>query len=305
MGPSLHTLHAFVAVARRLSFTDAAKDLGVSASALSQSVKRLEDEIGIPLLHRTSRSVALTDRGQRLLDEAGPALDQAFEALAHVTAGPDEVVGTVRLSVPTAAVELVLRHVLPRFAAEHPQVEVDVRVDNAFVDIAREGLDAGIRLMSAIDRDMVYVRLHGACRAVVVGAPSYLRRKGAPQTLSDLTDHDCIGLRFSPTAAPYVWELGEGASEIRVPVTGPLITNDSHLMRAMAVAGVGLIYTLEQSVAAEIARGELTVVLEDYAQSLPGLFLYFPSRAQVSPALRAFIDVAKGVAEEREGRARA
>ena len=298
MPPSLHTLHAFVAVARRASFTAAAKDLGVSAAALSQSVRRLEDEVGVALLHRTSRSVALTDAGQRLLDEAGPALDQALDALHNASASPGELTGSVRLSVPSLATGIVLRHVLPRFAQRHPKVEVDVRVENAFVDIVKEGLDAGIRLVSAIDRDMVHVRLHGPCTVVVVGAPSYLARRGRPSTPADLADHDCIGLRFSADGAPFVWELGEGDQATRVPVTGPLVTDDRNLMRSMAIAGVGLSYAIREDVAAELECGALEVVLEDFAQRLPGLFLYFPSRAQVSPALRAFIDVAREVARD-------
>ena len=295
MAPSLNTLHGFVAVARRLSFSEAARDLGVSASALSQAVRRLEEEVGVVLLHRTSRSVTLTDAGRRLLAEAGPALDEALDALVDVTARPGEITGRVRLSVPGLAAELVLREILVRFAARHPNVEVDVRVENAFVDIVQAGLDAGVRLVSAIDRDMVHVRLHGPCRVVVVGAPSYLTRRGIPERLEDLTDHACLGMRFSVGGAPFVWELGEGDQAARVPVTGPVVTNDPRFLRQLALRGTGLLYTVEEAVSEELARGELQVVLEPFAQQLSGLFLYFPGRAQVSPALRAFIDLAREV----------
>lgn len=291
----LNALHAFLAVARAGSFSAAARDLGLSASALSQAVKRLEEQLDVVLLHRTSRSMSLTDVGQRLLDQAGPALDGALEALELATATPGELSGTVRLSVPHIATGLVLRHVLPRFAQRHPRVEVDVRVDNAFVDIVEQGLDAGMRLVEAIDRDMVQVRLHGPLRLVVAGAPSYLARKGVPASPRDLVHHDCIGMRFSPNGPAYVWELGEGEHATRIPVTGPVVTNDSHLMRLLACEGMGLICGMETSIATELARGELVLVLEDHALHLPGLFLYFPSRAQVSPALRAFIDVAREV----------
>lgn len=293
MASSLNSLHAFVAVARSLSFTQAARELGVSTSALSQAVRRLEQEVGSPLLHRSSRHVSLTARGERLLSAAGPALDQALGALDQATAQPGELTGTLRITVPSAATSLVLRRLLPAYVRAHPKVQVDVRVENGFVDIAREGLDAGVRLASAIDRDMVHVRVHGPCRVVVAGAPAYLARRGIPQTPAELADHDCIGLRFTPEGPPFVWELGSGDQEIRVPVRGPLVTNNHAFMRAMALAGVGLLYTLEETIADALASGALQQVLAPYAQPLPGLFLYFPSRAQVSPALRAFIDLAR------------
>lgn len=294
----LNSLHGFVAVARRLSFTAAARDLGISASALSQAVRRLEEEVGVPLLHRTSRSVSLTDAGLRLLERAGPAIEQVIEALGAIEAPSGDLAGRVRLSVPTAAVTLVMTRILPRFVALHPRVQLDVRVENGFVDIVAEGLDAGIRLVSSIDRDMVHVRLTPPCRLVVVGSPRYLERMGVPVTPRDLLGHQCLGLRFAPDGPAFLWELGEGEDACRLPVRGPVISNDRQLLRQLALDGVGLLYTLEPLVADELARGELRVVLDDHAQQVPGLFLYFPSRAQVSPALRAFVDVARALADE-------
>lgn len=298
----LNALNAFVAVARRLSYAGAAKELGVSTSALSQSVRQLEARLDVTLLTRTSRSVALTDAGRRLLDDAGPAVDQALESLRTVKAKPGEVTGRVRLSVPTAAVSLVLARLLPRFLERYPKVDVDVRVEDRLVDMVTEGLDAGIRLIEAIDRDMVHVRLSGAARIVVVGAPSYLARRGVPQKPEDLLEHDCIGVRFAATGDPWAWELERGKRSWRVPVRGPVTTNDAELRRRLAVAGVGLAYTLQPTVAEELARGRLRVVLEAYAPEVPGLFLYFPSRAQVSPALKAFVAVAREMAKEASGR---
>lgn len=291
----LNALNAFLAVARRRSFAAAARDLGVSASALSQSVQQLEVRVGVALLTRTSRSVALTDAGQRLLEHAGPAVDQALEALKTVTARPGEVTGRVKLSVPTAAVPLILVQLVPKFIDRHPNVELDVRVENRFVNIIAEGLDAGIRLIEAIDRDMVHVRLCGPSRVVVAGAPSYLKRKGIPQKPSDLVRHDCLCSRWAPEGEPFAWELERGKKTWRVPVRGPVITNDRELLHALALGGSGLLYTLEAVIADDLARGRLRVVLEAYAPSVPGLFLYFPSRAQVSPALRAFVAVAREV----------
>ena len=293
----LNALNSFLAVARRCSFAAAAKDLGVSTSALSQSVRQLEERLGVTLLTRTSRSVALTDAGTRLLANAGPAVEQALESLKTVTAQPGEVTGRVRLTVPTCAVTLILARVLPPFIERYPKVELDVRVDDNLVDIVGGGLDAGIRLVEAIDRDMIQVRLTDPSRVVVAAAPSYIKRRGVPQKPKDLLHHDCICIRWAASGEPWAWELERGKKTWRVPVRGPVVTNDQALRRVLAVAGAGLIYALEEAIADDLARGRLRVVLEEYAPSVPGLFLYFPSRAQISPAFRAFVDVAREIAK--------
>jgi len=290
----LNALNAFIAVARRRSFAAAARDLGVSTSALSQSVRQLEARLGVTLLNRTSRTVAPTDAGQRLLEHAGAAVDQALESLRTVTAKPGEITGRVRLTVPTAAVPLILAPLLPRFAERHPGVEVEVQVENRFVNIVAEGYDAGVRLSEAIERDMVQIRLTEPGRFVVVAAPAYLARRGTPEQPTDLLQHDCIGIRGS--GARYVWELERGKKAWRVPVEGPVTTGDPELMRLLAVAGVGLMYAFEPVVADDLRHGRLRIVLEPYAAAVPGFFLYFPSRAQVSPALRAFVDEARELA---------
>ena len=301
----LNALNSFIAVARRRSFAAAARDLGVSTSALSQSVRQLEARLGVALLTRTSRTVALTDAGQRLLENAGAAVDQALESLKTVSARPGEVTGRVRLSVPTAAVGLLVARLLPRFVERYPRVEVEVQVENRFVNIVAEGLDAGIRLSEAIERDMVQVRLTEPGRFVVAAAPSYLARRGTPQKPQDLLQHDCICIRTSPGGARYAWELERGRKTWRVPVQGTVTTNDTELMRLLGVAGVGLLYTFEPQIAAELRRGSLRLVLEPYAAAVPGFFLYFPSRAQVSPALRAFVAMAReAVAQESTTKAR-
>ena len=292
----LNALSAFIAVGRRRSFAAAARHLGVSTSALSQSVRQLEARLGVTLLTRTSRTVALTDAGQRLLEDAGGAVDQALESLKAVTVRPGEVTGRVRLSVPASAVALVLARLLPRFVERHPKVEVEVQVENRLVNIISDGFDAGIRLSEAIERDMVQVRLTAPGRFVVAGAPSYLARRGTPQKPQDLLQHDCVCIRTSLHGARYAWELERGRKTWRVPVEGTVATNDTGLMRVLGAAGVGLIYMFEGEIADELRRGSLRVVLEPYAAAVPGLFLYFPSRAQVSPALRAFVDVARKLA---------
>jgi DNA-binding transcriptional LysR family regulator len=298
----LNALNAFIAVARRRSFAGAARDLGVSTSALSQSVRQLEARLGVTLLTRTSRTVALTDSGQRLLEHSGAAIDQALESLKTVSARPGEITGRVRLSVPSLAVGLILARLLPRFADRHPKVEVEVQVENRFVNIVAEGADAGIRLSEAIERDMVQVRLTAPGRFVVAGAPSYLARHGTPQTPRDLLQHACIAIRGSFSGARYAWELERGKKTWRVPVEGPVTTSDPDLMRQLAVAGVGLLYAFEPQIADDLRQGRLRLVLEGYAAAVPGFFLYFPSRAQVSPALRAFVDVAREMAGQAKRR---
>lgn len=299
----LNALNSFIAVARHRSFAAAARHLGVSTSALSQSVRQLETRLDVTLLTRTSRTVALTDAGQRLLENAGAAVDQALESLKMVSVRPGEITGRVRLSVPASAVPLVLARLLPPFIKRYPKVEVEVQVENRFVNIIAEGFDAGIRLSEAIERDMVQVRLTEPGRFVVAAAPSYLARRGTPEKPQDLLQHDCIGVRTSMAGARYAWELERGKKAWRVPVEGTVTTNDAELMRLLAVAGVGLVYTFEPQIADELRRGSLRLVLEQYAAAVPGFFLYFPSRAQVSPALRAFVDVARELAAGAKQRA--
>jgi DNA-binding transcriptional LysR family regulator len=289
----LNALNAFVAVARRLSFSAAARALGVSASTLSESVRQLEKSVGAPLLKRSSRSVTLTEAGQRLLDEAGPAVEAALEALKGVSTGQRRTKGLLRLTAPGNAVEFLLAKLIPRFVARHPDVALQVMVENRVVNLVAEGYDAGMRLAETMDLDMTRVRLTGPGRLVVAGAPSYFNRKGTPLEPDDLLRHDCLCMRSSSGADAWVWELEQGQKVWRLPVRGPVETNDSSLMRALALAGVGLLYTAEASIADAVAQGRLRLVLEEFAPSVSGLFLCFPSRAQISQPLRAFIDVVR------------
>lgn len=295
----LNSLNAFLAVARRLSFAAAARDLGVSTSALSQAVRQLEERLEVTLLTRTSRNVALTDAGHRLLETAGPAVDQALESLRTVKAQRGEVTGRVRLTVPSISVALVLTDLLPRFVAKYPKVNVEVHVEDRLVNTVAGEFDAGIRLIESIDRDMVHVRLTAPTRVVVTGAPAYLQRKGVPQRPQDLLHHDCLCIRRAPSGEPWAWELERGKKTYRVPVHGPITTNDAGLMHGLALAGVGLLYSLEDRVQGDLVAGRLRVVLERYAPAVPGLYLYYPSRSQVSPALKAFVEVARGARRSR------
>ncbi|WP_338872872.1 LysR family transcriptional regulator [Myxococcus stipitatus] len=296
----LNALNAFLAVARRRSFAAAAQELGVSTSALSQSVRQLEARLGVTLLTRTTRSVALTEPGRRLLEGAGPAVDQALAALKVAGAEPDEVLGRVRLTVPTISLSHVVTSVLSRYLARFPRVEVDLRVEDHMVDIVTQGLDAGIRLSESLERDMVQVRLSEGFRFVVVGSPAYLKRRGVPQTPRDLLNHDCLCIPSSVPGTLYQWELERGAKSWRVPVRGPVVTSSQKAMVELAEAGAGLMYAFEPDVSSRLKQGSLRVVLEPYAALGDGFFLYFPSRSRVSPAFRAFVDVAREVAAERK-----
>lgn len=288
-------LQAFLAVARERSFSGAGRELGVSRSAVSQAVRQLEQQLGVVLLARTTRSVALTDAGRQLVEGAGPALRQAAAALTQAAAGPDEAVGRVRLSVPRSAVPLVIAPVLAAFRARHPRVDLEIVSEERLVDIVAEGYDAGVRLSEAIERDMVQVRLTPAFRFIVVAAPSYLARHGVPQRPEDLLRHECITFRSRTTGAPYAWELERGRRTWRLPVRGGVTTSDSQLSVTLAERGLGLAYALEPILAQQLAEGRLQPVLEPYAPTVPGFYLYYPSRAQSSPALRLFVQVAKEV----------
>ncbi|MFY0566011.1 LysR family transcriptional regulator [Archangium lansingense] len=292
----LPQLQVFLAVARLRSFTGAAREFGVSTTAVSQSVRQLEEQLRVVLLTRTTRSVSLTDAGRRLVEGAGPGLGQALTALREVSAQPGEAVGRLRLSVPRMAVPFLITPVLPTFCARHPRVEVDVVIEDRFVDIVAEGYDAGVRLSEAIERDMVQVRLTDAFRFVVVGAPSYLARRGTPQRPEDLLRHECITFRSQTTGALYSWELERGRRTWRVPVRGGVVTNDIHLPVSLAEEGLGLAYAFEPVVAEQLRTGRLVLVLEPYAPTVPGFFLYFPSRAQRSTPLRLFVEAAKELA---------
>ena len=293
-------LQAFLAVARLRSFSSAARELGVSRSAVSHSVRQLEDQLRVVLLTRTTRSVSLTDAGRRLVETAGPGLGQALAGLANVAAQPGEAVGRLRLSAPRMAVAFVINPVLPTFRARHPRVEVEVDIEDRFVDIVAEGYDAGVRHSESIERDMVQVRLTGPFRFVVVGAPEYLARHGMPERPEDLLRHECITPRSKTTGALYAWELERGRKSWRVPVRGGVVANDGSLIVSMAEKGLGLAYAFEPMVEVQLRTGRLQRVLEPDASVLPGFFLYFPSRAQRSPPLRLFIETARELAVRAE-----
>ena len=294
-------IQAFLAVARHRSFSAAARELGVSRSAVSQAVQQLEAQLEVVLLARTTRSVSTTAAGRRLVEGAGPTLAQLTATLAEVAAKPGETVGRVRITVPRAAVPFVIEPVVPVFRQRHPRVQVEIDIEDRMVDIVAEGYDAGIRIGDTIERDMIQVRLTDPFRFVVVGSPGYLAKHGIPERPEDLLRHDCITFRSRTTGALYAWELERGKRTWRVPVTGGVVSGDARLDASLAEQGVGLTYAFEPLVQEQLESGRLQIVLERYAPTVPGFFLYFPSIAQRSQALRLFLETAKELTAASRG----
>jgi DNA-binding transcriptional LysR family regulator len=290
----------FLAVARTGSFSGAARQLGVSRSAVSQAVRQLEEQLRVVLVQRTTRSVALTEAGRRLVEGVAPAVAQTAATLVEVSAKPGEVTGSLKLTLPQSALPLLIEPVLPVFRSRYPRVEIELVIEDRKVDIVAGGFDAGIRLSELVERDMVQVRLTEAFPFVVVGSPAYFALRGRPERPEDLLKHECLTFRSPTTGAMYAWELERGRREWRLPVRGGIITNDGLSCAALARRDLGLAYVPEPNVRKDIETGELEVVLEAYAPTVPGWFLYFPSRAQRSTPLRLFAEVAKEVLHQRK-----
>jgi DNA-binding transcriptional LysR family regulator len=286
----LNDLAAFVAVADARSFTRAAAVLGMSPSALSHAMKALEDRLGVRLLARTTRSVAPTEAGERLLGTLRPAFGDIATGLGALASLRDKPSGLVRITTSKHAAEVVLSPVLPGFLAAYPDVRVEVTVDQGLTDIVASRYDAGLRFGENVARDMIAVRVGPEIRSVVVGAPAYFAAHPMPETPHDLATHRCINYRMPTSGNVYGWEFERDGHSLRVKVDGPLIVNDGDLSLEAALAGVGLAQLFEDVVADHVAAGRLVRVLEAWSWIAPGYYLYFTSRRQTPPALRALID---------------
>lgn len=286
---ALEGVEVFLAVARHRNFRRAAADLGVTPSAVSQAVRALEARIGAALFVRTTRSVGLTEAGQRFLDRAGPGFEEivaAGEAARDIGQRPT---GLLRLSVPRAVVPLILEPVIASFCQAYPEVELEIAASDEMVDLATGGVDAGIRLGQFIATDMVAVRLTPSFRFVVVGSPDYLDRHGRPERIDDLRNHACLRLRRSNGAiAP--WTFVDGNEAIEAMVSGPLIAHDYPTLLGAAMRGIGLAQIPRPVAEGPIEQGKLEPVLDTIAATTPGVFLYHPGKRQILPKLRAFID---------------
>ncbi len=292
-GAALSRLSVFVSVAERRSFTAGAQAAGMSPSAASQAIARLEEDAGVKLFVRTTRSVSLTDAGVRLLAEAKPALELAYAALSAVTSHRDVPSGILKLNVPRIASRLGLPSVLTDYTQKHPEVRVDVVVDDRQVNLVRDGFDAGIRSREAIHKDMIRVRISAPARFVVVGSKRYFALHGRPQHPRELVNHICLGWRSLAGGGEYRWEFTEGVRDYEVVVSGPIVSNDTDLLIACALQGLGLAFVVEAEVERQIATGKLQTALLDYAIEVPGLFLYFPRDARHVPKVRAFAECAR------------
>ena len=283
-------LVAFLVVAREQSFTRAAAQLGVSQSALSQTMRGLETRLGIRLLTRTTRRVSPTEAGERLLRTIGPRFEEVDAELEAVTALREKPAGTIRLTSTENAAASVLWPALERFLRNYPDIKVEIVIDYGLTDIVAERYDAGVRTGEMVAKDMVAVRIGPDMRSAVVGAPSYFASRARPKTPQDLTAHACINLRLLTHGGLYAWEFEKGGREIRVRVEGQLVFNGTAPMLDAALAGFGLAYLPEDSVRAHLADGRLIRVLDDWCPPYAGYHLYYPSRRQPTPAFALLVN---------------
>lgn len=287
---SMDDLATFAVVAREKSFTKAAAQLGVSPSALSQSIRLLEERLGIRLLSRTTRSVSATEAGQRLLATILPRFDEIRAELAQLSSYRDRPAGTIRLTASEYAAERLLWPKLAPVLRRYPDISLEISVDQGFRDIAAEGFDAGVRLGESVEKDMIAIRISPDARMVAVAAPEYFSTNPPPLTPKDLTAHRCINLRLVTARALYAWEFQKGAEVVRARVEGQLTFNSVNAILQATLDGFGIGFLPEDLVTPHIASGSLVQALDDWCQPFPGLHLYYPSRRQTSPAFRVILD---------------
>ncbi len=289
-----HGLRAFRLIARHGSFTRAAAEMEVTASALSQTLRQLETHLGVRLLHRTTRRVGLTEAGSAFLERISPALGDIDAAVEALRQHGDRPAGTLRIAVPQMVLDHLIAPILADFMRAWPELKLDIHMENRLTDLIADGFDAGIRLGERLARDVVAVPLGGPQRAVVAGAPAYFREHGKPLHPRDLAAHHCIRFRFS-SGAIYRWEFAYPTGSSRgqwfeLDVDGPLTTNEPAMAIRAAIDGLALTHMVEPSVRAAIASGQLETVLDDWLPPFDGFYLYYPSRLQVPPKLRVFIE---------------
>jgi DNA-binding transcriptional LysR family regulator len=293
MQSDLSGLTELLLVAEKRSFTAAAAALRVTPSAVSQTVRALEERVGVRLLQRTTRKVGLTEAGSRFIARLKPALSSVHDAFKALDELRDRPAGLLRLTVPRLGYEQVLAPRLPEFMARYPDIQLDASIDDAFVDIVEHGFDAGLRIGEMLDREMIGVRVSADLRTAVVGSSGYFAARGKPKHPRDLHEHDCISYRRKSSGVVYRWEFTEHGKDFAVTVGGRLWLNDADLMLDAARDGLGLAYVMESSVRQELAEKRLVRVLDQFCTPFPGFFLYYPSRAQMAPKLKALVDFFK------------
>ena len=290
MHDDLDGMTTFVAVAEAKGFRTAGERLGISGSAVSQALRKLEQRLGVALVQRTTRSVRLTEAGERLYAAVRPALEDVRAAVLAVGELAGQPRGTLRLIVASAAESFLAGPMLGGFLASYPDVRIDLIVGGEPVDIVAEGYDAGVMLGEVIDKDMIAVAVSPPIRLLVVGSPAYFASHPAPAHPRDLTAHACINWRPGPGAPPYRWEFTENGHDFSVAVDARLTTNEVPVLLRLALEGIGLTLSDEEAVRPYVDRGELVPVLEEYCTPFPGFYLYYPQRRHASPALRALVD---------------
>lgn len=286
----INDLLAFIAIAREHSFTKAAAKLGVSQSALSHTLRGLEARLGMRLLNRTTRSVAPTQAGERLLQSVAPRFEEIEAELATLNTLRDKPAGTIRISSADFAANTILLPKLAKFLPKYPDIKVEIGIDDRLVDIVADRFDAGVRDGEQVAKDMIAVRIGPDLRMAVVGAPSYFAKHPAPKKPQDLTHHACINLRLPTRGGLYAWEFEKGRRKLNVHVEGQLIFNRPAQMLNATLAGLGLAYLLEDVVRPYLGAGRLKRVLEDWCPPFSGYHLYYPSRRQPSPAFALLVD---------------
>lgn len=286
----VNDLQAFVAVARDRSFTKAAAKLGITPSALSHAMRALEERLGVRLLARSTRNVAPTEAGDRLMRSIAPLFDQISAELETLSEWRDTPRGTIRITCTDDQIELCIRPRLAQFLKDYPDITLEFYVDYGFTNVIEERFDAGIRLGEAIGKDMIAARIGPDWRLAVVGSPAYFNRNPPPKAPHDLTRHDCVNIRHRPAGAIYAWEFEKDGQAFTVKVEGQLVFNSiMHVLNA-AVDGIGLAYVPEELVAPYLANGRLKEVLPDWCPYFQGYHLYYPNRRQASPAFSAFVE---------------
>lgn len=289
-GENFNNLSAFVVVARERSFTKAAAKLGVSQSALSQTIKGLEVRLGLQLLTRTTRSVSPTEAGERLLQSVAPRFEDIERDISALSALREKPAGLIRITAGEHPAVTVLQPALAKFLPDYPDIQVEIIVDHGLTDIAAEGYDAGVRLGEQVAKDMIAVPIGSEMRMAVVGAPAYFARYPKPVTPQELTQHNCINFRLPTYGGLFPWEFEKDGRELKVRVEGQLIFNNMALRLKSALSGTGLAYLPEDEALGPIAEGRLIRVLEDWCEPFPGYHLYYPSRRHSSPALAVLIE---------------
>lgn len=290
MQMDLNAVAVFALVAEERSFRAAADRSGVTRSAVSQTIRRLEESLGIALLRRTTRSVSLTEAGERLFAQTAPAVAEmrgAIEAAGNLDGKPR---GQLRLAVSSIAEAFLSGPLLARFAEAFPEVQIDINVTDEEFDIVAEGYDAGVRLGEVLEQDMIAVPIAGDERQLAVCSPGYRDHFGVPSHPRELAAHRCIGWRAAPKAAPYRWEFAEAGKDFSIAVKPEITTNNMALMIKLAIAGAGITFGMEKSFRPAIARNQLVPILEAYCPYFPGFYLYYPGRRNLAPKMRALID---------------